>query len=628
VTALSYCGLVAVIAAVAIISLNGNQKAKSTASLISKLLAEVLGLPKAIFTVVLIYALIVFHRNSALEIGVICAAWIFTGVMSPFEGLIVLFGKIKKGLYSDRQLTALATVAAYQTPGLVLVRVEDKSHLAPGSLVLLNDARSNNIVCLALSDVGRDEGLLIRLVELPRAECSEELKDLSKSLRPNEIAQIDSADVSMPAEYNGSIKAIIGIVAPESSIERLYFEVCNDDGLEEGKLVETMVSGAPTTYQIVNGLTKEEIVQQKSTHGFSRGQAQKIGRWDPESAKFVTSKWIPAPNAPVVLVQSAAHIPTKEAVGHFPGTSYPATIKSIHELVTHNTAILGILGVGKSMLAIELVERMISSRIKVICLDLTDQYAFELKDFYDEATEHVCIEKIELAAGEDIDAWNEDPEQGGSLPNLRSAVAEDLKEFLNSENKSMLKIYNPAKLVGSKQLTEAKSYNVGGAWKRGAVLWSMTPVEFTRLVTEEVLACVQDKMSTEARVCLVYEEAHSLVPEFSAVASPGDREATNGTARAILQGRKFGMGCLLVTQRTANVTKTILNQCNTVFAMRTFDETGKDFLANYVGKEYAASLSSIPERHAVFFGKGSSCENPILIRLNDREEFRAVFRQP
>ena len=92
------------------------------------------------------------------------------------------------------------------------------------------------------------------------------------------------------------------------------------------------------------------------------------------------------------------------------------------------------------------------------------------------------------------------------------------------------------------------------------------------------LALLQNKMSSEARVCLVYEEAHSLVPEFTSVASPSDREACNGTARVILQGRKFGLGCLVVSQRTANVTKTILNECNTVFAMRTFDETGKGVL--------------------------------------------------
>jgi uncharacterized protein len=60
--------------------------------------------------------------------------------------------------------------------------------------------------------------------------------------------------------------------------------------------------------------------------------------------------------------------------------------------------------------------------------------------------------------------------------------------------------------------------------------------------------------------------------------------------------------------------------------MRTFDDTGKTFLANYIGADYANSLSSLSERQAVFFLKASSCENPILIRLNNRDKFLQVFR--
>jgi hypothetical protein len=106
----------------------------------------------------------------------------------------------------------------------------------------------------------------------------------------------------------------------------------------------------------------------------------------------------------------------------------------------------------------------------------------------------------------------------------------------------------------------------------------------------------------------------------------GDRAAANGTARAILQGRKYGMGCLLITQRTANVTKTILNQCNSVFAMRTFDDTGKEFLANYLGRSYADVLPNLSERHAIFFGRASQCENPVLMRANERAAFVQAFR--
>jgi uncharacterized protein len=46
----------------------------------------------------------------------------------------------------------------------------------------------------------------------------------------------------------------------------------------------------------------------------------------------------------------------------------------------------------------------------------------------------------------------------------------------------------------------------------------------------------------------------------------------------------------------------------------------------YIGGDYAKVLPSLEARHAVMFGKASSCENPVLIRLNDRDAFVACFR--
>jgi len=133
-------------------------------------------------------------------------------------------------------------------------------------------------------------------------------------------------------------------------------------------------------------------------------------------------------------------------------------------------------------------------------------------------------------------------------------------------------------------------------------------------------------MTDQARCCLVFEEAHSLVPEWNSAVNDGDKAATNGTAKAILQGRKYGLGCLLITQRTANVTKSILNQCNTIFALRTFDSTGVEFLKNFVGDDYAGILNNLEDRYAVIFGKASSCKTPVIVRLNERVEFIENFR--
>jgi hypothetical protein len=64
-----------------------------------------------------------------------------------------------------------------------------------------------------------------------------------------------------------------------------------------------------------------------------------------------------------------------------------------------------------------------------------------------------------------------------------------------------------------------------------------------------------------------------------------------------------------------------------VFALRVFDATGMEFLKNYIGEDYALVLSTLEDRHAVIFGKASSCHDPVLVELNDRGEFIKKFRR-
>ena len=116
--------------------------------------------------------------------------------------------------------------------------------------------------------------------------------------------------------------------------------------------------------------------------------------------------WLPKINSPVMLAKNEEFTVIKDAVGHFPQTNYHAGI-NISDAVTHNTAILGILGIGKSCLSIELVERMVADNIKVICLDLTNQYKNELSDLIDTAyiEEKVTCENPVLIRLNDRDAF-------------------------------------------------------------------------------------------------------------------------------------------------------------------------------------------------------------------------------
>ncbi len=619
--AMAYCIIVGSLGSAAILMIDVKSVYWQRVSNAARILAETLGAPRMIYSAVIGFALFAYHSTSTKEFGVIFAAWVLTGIFSPLEGLFKICKRLGRIFEPNTIFDVDGEVVAYQTPGLILVRQSNAGKICTRDVVAIHDSLGQVKLALVLDRVGRDEGILLRAIEIADAEISTGIVSQLSLLPPNSVVSLSALDdVIAGHRLVESKESLVGLVAPDSSIERLFFEVVKDDGLEEGRLVEVQIGKRIVTYQLVNGLTKEEIVQQKNTHGFARAQAQKIGEWDDAAKKFRFVKWLPSPNAPVFLKNTEDFQVSSGAVGHFPGTNYPVMIKSVDELVTHNTAILGILGVGKSMLAIELVERMMVGGVKVICIDLTNQYSLALTSYYNSVQEQSFLEKLKIVGAAGKTRVKKNVEEGGSRREFSQEVEAQLEQFLKLDNPLKLKIFNPVQFEVWRQ--DSKPF------QDTASMATLTPAEITQIISEATFKMVSNLgMTDRARACLVYEEAHSLVPEWNSSVNEGDRSASNGSARAILQGRKYGLGCLLVTQRTANVTKTILNQCNTIFAMRTFDDTGKGFLSNYIGEAYTESLASLSERQAIFFGKASSCENPILIRLNDREKFLQAFRE-
>jgi uncharacterized protein len=618
--AMTYCIGVGLLGAIAILLVDSPREHWQRTSNSARVLAETLGAPRAIYSVVILFALFAFNATSSKEFGVIMTAWVFTGVLSPLEASFHIIHRLKLIFTPNARFVADGEVVAYQTPGLILVRLSKGATIASGDVIGIRDSLGDSRLALALDYVGRDEGILLRTIEIEDVRVPADICHQLAAFYRNSVISICSDDEVLTAQrLVKERKLLVGLVAPDTSIERLFFEVVKDGDLEEGRLVEVQIGKKNVTYQLVNGLTKEEIVQQKNTHGFARAQAQKIGEWDSTRQRFNLVKWLPAANAPVFLKDASSFEPTTDAVGHFPDTNYPVSVKNVNDLVTHNTAILGILGIGKSMLAIELVERMISAGIKVICIDLTNQYATELAPFINAEKAASDLAALQAIGPDGKAQSNQNVEDGGSRTAFATALGVKISEFIDPANKDWLMTFNPANYEVWRQ--DSKFFS------GKASMASLSPAEITHLIAQATLEAASNYgMTDKARVCLVFEEAHSLVPEWNSAVADGDRTASNGTARAILQGRKYGLGCLLISQRTANVTKTILNQCNTIFAMRTFDDTGKAFMANYIGEAYANSLSSLSERQAVFYGKASSCENPILIQLNDRADFIRVFR--
>jgi hypothetical protein len=578
-----------------------------------------LGSPNIIFTIVVVECVWLFHRDWPFESFAILAALILIVIIRPVEALFSFWEWVRTS--SGIGANSVGIVAAYQSPDIVLVRQSDTALVERGTTMLVAGTDGRWLLGIALNYVGRDDGNLLRLLT---TRLPQQLAALAPT-RPTSAIPGGTFLLEVPMEQRTQIGALewigrlCGIVDADTSSEMLRFEVIDERGFSEGRLVEARIGDHRSVlYQLLDGVTHEDIVQQKNKYGYARASAKKIGRWDEQASKFRHVDWLPHINSPVFLRDEADFFPSAETIGHLPKTAYGVSI-DISKAITHNTAILGILGIGKTYLAAELIERAISAGIKVICLDLTNQYSTLLADFLNPVSDATREAALVAAAANGVSTVNQNREQGGSKRNFRAAVGAEIQAFSATQNPDKLLILNPAAYLVTKQTS--------GVYQGNAELSTLTPSEIAGIVSDAALAASQALgMIDHARMCLVYEEAHSLVPEWNSVAADGDKHATAVSARAILQGRKYGLGCLLITQRTANVTKTILNQCNTIFALRTFDDTGKDFLSNYLGGTYADILPSLKERHAIFFGRASSCENPVLIELNDREIFMEVFR--
>lgn len=409
----------------------------------------------------------------------------------------------------------------------------------------------------------------------------------------------------------------IGFVEQGSNINTINFSILkNSNGsIKDGSIISTTIYGREVIYQVINGSTMEERKDSNNICGYIRGVARKLGVYDYEKYQLGIVKWIPNMGESVYLHTSKNQIDLRsiaeKSIGRMPETDMQIPIKDINALVTYNTAILGILGVGKSCLTFELIKKLTVNNIKCICIDITNQYASE-KGLLGYISEEYIINDISSDYLDLLQRYsaqtggNEKPSEWGNIGRYKGCLKLVIEDFISKDKKVLL--VNPDKHPVTKPATQ---------FKIGELI-ELSVVEKTRIISEVLLEiCMEKGQSDVARCCLVYEEAHSLVPEWNSVANSGDDRAANGTAKVILQGRKYGLGCIVITQRTANVTKSILNQCNTIFALRIFDDTGKSFLENYIGKDYSDTLPTLEERHAISIGKALKLKQPVIIQLND-----------
>lgn len=427
------------------------------------------------------------------------------------------------------------------------------------------------------------------------------------------------SEVMTSSERRGSDSLPIGPIDVRSNGLEIILRVpSTEDRLRLGRLVTCPVLGEDCLFQVVDVEVASTSVGDDASYQYLAVAARKIGRWNSDDYRFEVADWLPGPGSIARLLPTASTDGTT-GIGTLPETGISVSLDP-DLLVTHNCAVLGILGVGKSVLARQLTTRVLAAGIKVVVLDITGEWSGAFDGFVEEQQEDVVAEWInrDLRETQTVSAKNRT--LGGSERRFGELIGDVIQRFWDSE--SSLLVLNPEAFVVSRQVSfQDRDGNAEFA--------RLSPADVTATISEGLLKLVrQMPLTHKARLMLVVEEAHALIPEWNSAVNKSDPEAVNTTARAVLQGRKHGMGVMIISQRTANVTKTVLNQCHTIVAMRSYDSTGIEFLSNYMGSSYSRLLPTLPDRQMVAFGRASSCPTPVVLQVHDDVRFREAVTLP
>lgn len=156
---------------------------------------------------------------------------------------------------------------------------------------------------------------------------------------------------------------------------------------------------------------------------------------------------------------------------------------------------------------------------------------------------------------------------------------------------------------------------------------SLVPADIVHVVTAVVARMTFEalqryrKFNNESLpTVLVMEEAHTFVKRY--------REDTeNQSASSVCcqmfekisrEGRKFGLGLVLSSQRPSELSPTVLSQCNTFLLHRVSNDRDQELIHRLVPDNLRGllrELPSLPSQQAILLGWAS--ELPIMVRMND-----------
>lgn len=249
-------------------------------------------------------------------------------------------------------------------------------------------------------------------------------------------------------------------------------------------------------------------------------------------------------------------------------------------------------------MAFEIIRHAVDQGFKVFCIDISGEYLARLADlkpvrmgYQSDDLEELARHFFEVETGE----YGAKKEKGALekyLKSVRVQVDAQVNEFLASEGASL-------------RILEL-----------GEVTNSRATLRTTELYLSSVMNWARNNRRRQ-KVLVVLEEAHTIIPEGNYAGFDAETQWVVGRIGQIaLQGRKYGVGLLVISQRTALVSKTVLSQCNTFFTYSLVDKTSLDFLSSVYSSGHVAAIPNLKFLEFVAYGKAVRSERPLIAKLD------------
>ncbi|MGJ8563519.1 MAG: ATP-binding protein [Alphaproteobacteria bacterium] len=121
-------------------------------------------------------------------------------------------------------------------------------------------------------------------------------------------------------------------------------------------------------------------------------------------------------------------------------------------------------------------------------------------------------------------------------------------------------------------------------------------------------------------VAIICEEAHRYVPDRGEAQYDVAQTAVRRIAR---EGRKYGLGLVLVSQRPSDVEGTVISQCNSWIVLRLTNSRDQEHVSRFLPDSLSGmtkQLSSLPRQEAIFVGEASALPARIRLRTLSKEQ--------